>query len=154
TGSLAATSNDAQAVLPASVGFLAADNGVKSGIAVTLKTAGSRTITFTDTTDPTLTVTSEAISVVPAAAHQHAISGLDSPPVSRHAGTLPVTVLDEFGNVATAYQGTIGFSSTDTLAGLPATYTFTPADSGTKTFQAVLKTVGTHSISAADTVTA
>src|SRR5206468_1383662 len=45
------------------------------------------------------------------------------------------------------------FSSTDGSAALPANYTFTSGDAGVKSFTAALKTTGTKSISAADTVT-
>src|SRR5204862_3723614 len=64
-----------------------------------------------------------------------------------------VTVKDAFSNAATGYVGTVHFSSTDASAMLPANYTFISADAGVHTFSAALKTAGTRSISAADTVT-
>jgi hypothetical protein len=65
-----------------------------------------------------------------------------------------VTALDPYGNRATSYRGTIHFTSSDKKARLPANYTFTSADNGAHTFQngATLKTVGTQSITATDTV--
>src|SRR5207244_5047558 len=62
-------------------------------------------------------------------------------------------VKDAFSNTATGYVGTVHFSSTDASAVLPANYTFTSADAGVHNFSAALKTAGTRSISAADTVT-
>jgi len=64
-----------------------------------------------------------------------------------------VTVRDAFSNTATGYVGTVHFSSSDTNAILPANYTFTSGDAGVKSFSAALRTSGTRSISAADTVT-
>src|SRR5262249_14666319 len=55
--------------------------------------------------------------------------------------------------VATGYTGTVHFTSSDPHATLPANYTFTSSDSGTRNFSATLKTVGTRSITATDTVT-
>jgi hypothetical protein len=65
-----------------------------------------------------------------------------------------VTAKDANGNVAVGYTGTIKFTSTDGQAILPANYTFVGMDNGTHTFSATLKTPGTKSITAADTVTA
>jgi hypothetical protein len=52
------------------------------------------------------------------------------------------------------YVGTIGFSSDDSAATLPANYTFTPADHGSKTFSAILHappgTTVAHKIQATD----
>lgn len=58
-------------------------------------------------------------------------------PSSATAGTLAtvtVTALDNCGDTFTDYSGTVAFSSTDTVADLPANYTFVAGDSGTKTF--------------------
>ena len=70
-------------------------------------------------------------------------------------GSVTVTADDLYGNVATGYRGTVKFSSSDTNAALPANYTFTAANAGTHTFTngVTLKTVGTQSITATDTVT-
>lgn len=50
---------------------------------------------------------------------------------------LSVSLLDKFGNLAANYKGTVEFSSTDSLASLPGTFTFTPGDSGRHTFHDV-----------------
>ncbi|HEX7809284.1 MAG TPA: hypothetical protein VF608_11180 [Thermoanaerobaculia bacterium] len=47
---------------------------------------------------------------------------------------LTVTAYDVNSNVATNYRGTVQFTSTDTNATLPASYTFTAADNGTHFF--------------------
>jgi hypothetical protein len=63
-----------------------------------------------------------------------------------------VTALDAYGNRATAYRGTIHFTSTDAAAALPADYAFTSTDAGKHTFTVTLNTVGTQSITATDKV--
>jgi hypothetical protein len=62
-----------------------------------------------------------------------------------------VSALDVFGNLATGYAGTVHFSSSDARAGLPADFTFTPLDRGSFAFIVVLKSVGTQSLTVADT---
>jgi sugar lactone lactonase YvrE len=66
------------------------------------------------------------------------------------AGTFTVTVRDAVGDVVPDYQGTVQFTTTDPLAGLPPSYTFTADDQGTHTFTAIFGTVGTFSLTAQD----
>ena len=66
---------------------------------------------------------------------------------------LTVTAFDAYDNISVGYVGTVKFSSTDTLARMPADYTFTgsSADNGVHTFTGlVLKTGGTQTVTAAD----
>mgnify|MGYP003299294095 CR=1 FL=1 len=53
-----------------------------------------------------------------------------SPVGSGTAANATVTAKDAFGNVATAYTGTIHFTSSDGAATLPADYTFSAGDAG------------------------
>ena len=64
-----------------------------------------------------------------------------------------VTAKDAFGNTAVGYTGTVHFTSNDGQAVLPANYTFVAGDNGLHSFSATLKTAGTRSITATDTVT-
>ena len=68
---------------------------------------------------------------------------------------MTVTALTSAGATASSYLGTIQFSSSDVLAGLPANYTFTAADHGSHTFTGLIKldTAGSQSLSATDTST-
>ena len=68
------------------------------------------------------------------------------------AGTFTVTAKNADGTTDTAYTGTVHFTSSDGQAGLPANYTFTAADVGVHMFNATMKTAGTQSLTAADTV--
>jgi hypothetical protein len=64
---------------------------------------------------------------------------------SATAGTpfaVTVTALDALGNPAYNYAGTVGFTSTDAQAVLPANYTFTAADLGRHVFSVALETAG------------
>jgi hypothetical protein len=120
----------------------------------TLRTAGSQTLTATDSAVSALTGTSGTIAVSAAAASALVVAGYASPTVAGTAHSFTVTARDAYGNVADGYRGTVAFSSSDAQAALPANYTFTAADAGTHTFSATLKTAGSQSLTARDTVTA
>jgi FG-GAP-like repeat/RTX calcium-binding nonapeptide repeat (4 copies) len=79
------------------------------------------------------------------------VGGLPSPTTAGDAHTVTVTALDGNGNVMTGYVGTVHFTSTDSQAGLPPDYTFTPADQATHTFSVNLKTAGWATVAVADT---
>jgi probable HAF family extracellular repeat protein len=150
-GTVHFTSTDTQAVLPANYTFTASDNGVHS-FSATLKTAGSKLITATDTVTNSITG-SITVTVSPAAASTLRLTGYPSPSTAGTAHNFTVTAKDSYGNVATGYLGTVHFTSTDTQAVLPADYTFAASDHGAHTFSATLKTAGSKSITATDTVT-
>ena len=80
------------------------------------------------------------------------VSGFPGSETAGTSATVTVTAKDPNGNTATAYTGTVTFSSSDAQAVLPASYTFVPADNGTHTFNVTLKTVATQSITATDSV--
>ena len=64
-GTVHFTSSDPQAVLPANYTFTAADAGTHQ-FGVTLKTAGSQTVTLSDPATATLAATSTPVAVFPA----------------------------------------------------------------------------------------
>ena len=150
-GTIHFTSTDGKAVLPANYTFTAADAG-RHTFSATLKTAGTQSLTVTDTTTAGLTGTDGGIMVKPAAASQFIITG----PSSVSAGvpfSLTLTVEDAYGNVVTGYTGTIHFTSTDKTATLPKNYTFTAADKGVHAFSGlVLRKKGTQKITLTDTL--
>ena len=153
TGSVAFTSSDSQATLPANYTFTRdpGDAGVHT-FSATLKTAGTQSITGTDTSNSSVTSTESGIKITPAAASNVVLSGF---PTTAQAGTayvLTVTIYDSYGNVATGYNGSIDFASSDAQAVLPANYTFNSNDKGTHSFfTTTLNTVGTQSITVATT---
>jgi uncharacterized protein (TIGR03437 family) len=144
-GTVHFTSTDGSATLPA-------DSTLTNGVGTfssTLKTAGNRTITATDTVTSSITGTSGTITVNAAAATTFTVTAL-SPETAGIAFNVTVTALDQFANTATGYAGTVHFTSTDPSATLPANSTLT---NGTGTFSVTLKTPGTRAITATDTVT-
>jgi hypothetical protein len=87
--------------------------------------------------------------------HAEADHLLVSAPSTVTAGTpftITVTAETVCGNVANYFTGTVHFSSSDVLAGLPPDYTFTAADQGVHSFTVTLETAGTRSITARDTL--
>ncbi|HEY7425012.1 MAG TPA: hypothetical protein VH682_12345 [Gemmataceae bacterium] len=150
-GTVQFSSSDQQAGLPASYTFTAADQGVHT-FSVTLKTAGSQSLTATDTATGSISGSESGIVVQPAAASQLVLSAPSS--VSHGvAFSVTVTALDPYGNVATGYLGTIHFSSSDSNAKLPPNYTFTASDGGVHTFtgQFILSKKGTKTLTVTDT---
>ena len=156
-GTIHFTSTDPAAVLPADYLFTAGDAGMHTFTSgATLKTAGSRTITATDTANSGLAGTSSGITVNAAGA-THLVVTAPSSAAAGAAFSVTVTAQDQFNNTATGYTGTIHFIKTDSGAGsaVPADYTFTGGDAGVHTFSnsATLVTTGNQTITATDTVT-
>ncbi len=148
-GTIQFSSTDVSAGLPANYTFTAADDGSHT-FTITLKTAGSQSITATDTTTSAVTGTLSGITVSPAAASQFILSGLGSTVTAGTTQSVTVTAEDAYGNVATGYAGTVNFTSSDASAVLPASYTFTTSDKGIHTFSLTFKTAGTQSVTVAD----
>jgi hypothetical protein len=150
TGTVHFTSSDAKAALPADYTFSSADAGTHA-FRVILKTAGSQSISATDTRTSSLAATSAGITVNPAAAAKFVLTAPTS--VKRGvAFSLTLTVQDTFGNIVTGYTGTVHFTSSDGTATLPANYTFTAADAGVHTFASstILRKKGTQTLTVTD----
>jgi hypothetical protein len=152
TGTVQFSSSDTKALLPANYTFTTADAGVHT-FSATLKTAGTQSITAADTTTGSLTGSETGVTVNSATASTMSVAGFPSPTTAGVAGNFTVTLKDSYGNIATGYTGTVHFTSSDGKASLPANYNFTAADAGVHAFSVTLKTAGTQSITAKDTVT-
>jgi large repetitive protein len=116
--------------------------GSQSGV---LKTAGTDSITATDTTNPSITGTG-FFTVQPGVATHFGISA----PPSAYVGapiSYTLTAYDLYGNVATSYGGTVVFTSTDLSAILPGS---SAISNGTGIFSATMETVGLQTITATD----
>jgi hypothetical protein len=149
-GTIQFTSSDAQATLPATYTFTAADNGVHTFTAV-LRTAGAQYIAATDYGSFSWSIGTQAnYTVNPAAASQMVLSGYPSTTTAGVANSFTVTAKDAYGNTATGYTGTVSFSSSDPQAGLPGAYTFTAGDAGLHSFNATFKTAGSRSLTVND----
>jgi hypothetical protein len=151
TGTIHFTSSDGKAVLPADYTFGAQDAGTHA-FSATLKTAGTQSITATDATGA-LAGTDGGITVKPAPASTMVVGDFPAPVTAGVADSFTVTMEDVYGNIASGYRGTVHFRSSDSQAVLPGNYTFTSNDAGLHTFSATLKTAGTQSITATDTMT-
>jgi hypothetical protein len=151
TGTVHFTSSDPQAVLPADYTFSPANQGVQT-FTVILETAGSQSITATDTVTGSITGSESGIVVNPGVATHFLVSG----PSSIRSGTsfnLTVTALDAYGNVATSYTGTVKFLDSASGATLPGNYTFKASDAGVHTFTRLkLKTKGLQTLTIEDTL--
>jgi multiple sugar transport system substrate-binding protein len=159
TGTIQFTSSDPDAVLPADYIFTATDNGVHTfsyalSPALVLKTAGTQSVTATDADSPGIHGSQTGIVVNPGVATHLAVTGMVTPRTAGSYGTVTVTAKDAYGNTAKSYTGTVHLTSTDGAAVLPANYTFTASDAGVHKFGVTLKTAGTKSVTATDTVTA
>jgi len=143
-GTVHFTSSDPQAVLPP-------DSQLTSGVGffmATLKTLGQQTITATDKANPKLTSTTSINVIAGPAAKLAVVAPATATPVASIAFT--VTALDQFNNVASAYGGTVHFTSSDAIAVLPADSTLTNSFGS---FSATLKTLGIQTISVNDKAT-
>jgi uncharacterized repeat protein (TIGR03803 family) len=150
TGTIHFTSSDSPAGLPADYTFQSSDQGVHT-FTGTLYTAGSQSITGTDTSNGSITGV-QGITVSAAAVTHLVISG----PSSVRSGTafsVTVTAADAYGNTVTGYTGTVHFSDSLSGATLPANYTFTSGDAGVHTFTGLkLKTKGLQTLTVTDTL--
>ena len=140
-GTVHFTSSDPQAALPSDS---ALTNGMGS-FPVTMKTAGSQTITATS---GSISGSSSAIAVAAGAAAKLAVAAPGAAPVAGTAFNITVSAVDGFNNVATGYSGTVQFSSTDPQATLPGLSQLTK---GTGSFAVTLKTAGNQTVSATET---
>jgi hypothetical protein len=145
-----ALANDTQAVLPPDYTFTAADAGTHTFTATLTKTVGTSS-PFINAKDLATGVnTFGTIFVTPLAP-----VGLSMSAFSTASTGIPTSVVvsavDQFGNVAPGYTGTVHFTSSDPQAVLPADYTFTAADNGSRAFTLTLSTAGTQTLSVTDT---
>jgi hypothetical protein len=148
-GTIHFTSSDPQAVLPPDFTFAASDHGKKS-LTVTLKTAGSQTVSVADITRAAAAGKSAVVSVAAAAASGLQVTGYATPDAAGAAHSFSVTAVDPFGNPAPTYRGKVQFGTGDSAALLPPDYTFVAADHGRHSFNATYATAGTWSLTAAD----
>ena len=155
TGTVHFTSSDSRASLPADTAFVAGDNGVHAFTnSVVLKTVGSQSVTVTDTVTASITGSQPGISVTAGAATTLVVTGFPLNPTAGVPGVITVTATDAYGNTATAYAGTVKISSSDSQTSLPANHTYIAADAGVASFTVTLKTTGSQTLTATDTLTA
>jgi DNA/RNA endonuclease G (NUC1) len=146
TGTVHFTSSSAGS-LPADYTFVAGDNGAHT-FSVTLTSTGAQSITAAD---GAITGTANTTVAPPPATH----FSVTTP--GSVAAAIPfnvtVTALNASNATATAYAGTVHFTSSS-AGTLPADYTFVAADNGVHTFAVTLVSAGSQTLTATDTVAA
>jgi hypothetical protein len=159
SGTLNFASSDPQVSDGSGLPINATMTGGTGFFSAVLKTQGNQTITASDLT-ASITGTSNTVAVGVAGPLQFAVtpnlavnSGVLSGPTSFAITGQPlsftVKAVDPFGNLIPTYAGTVQFASSDSAASLPPPSTLT---GGVGTFSATLKTPGTQTITATDTV--
>src|SRR5262249_46207867 len=138
-GTVHVTSSDGQATLPPDFTFTATDAGVHN-FSATLQTAGTQSITTTDTANSSITGTG-LVQVNAAPATHLGLTGYPAAPAGT-GGFVLVQALDPFGNVDPNYTGTVHLTSTDPQPYLDPDYQFGAQDGGQHYFFAVLYTAG------------
>ena len=142
SGTVHFISSDALANLPADATLV---NG--SGFfAVVLETSGNQTISVADSASSTVNGASAPIVVLAAAANHFSISA-PATAITGSSFKVTVTALDQYGNKAASYSGTVHISSSDSAATLPASATVT---AGIGIFTTILATAGSQTLTATD----
>jgi hypothetical protein len=149
TGTVHFSSSDTSAgvALPPDYTFTAADAGSHT-FSATLIRSGPQTMTVSDAAN-NLSATS-SIAVNPAPATKLVLTSASSTTPAGSPVSFAVAARDNNGNIDTSYAGRIHFTSSDPSGSLPADATLT---NGQGSFTATLKTIGSQSITATDTVT-
>jgi hypothetical protein len=138
-GTIHFTSSDGAATLPANTTLI---SGIGT-FSATLATSGTQTITVTDTNTGSIVGSFNALP-----ATHFGISAAGNATSGAGFG-LTVTALDAYNNAATGYNGTLHFSSSDTVAGLPIGGL--QLTNGVGTFSAVLLTTSSRTLVVTDT---
>ena len=152
SGTVALSSGDGLATLPASVTLGSGDQGSVSVPAVVLRTSGPQTVVAADTSSWQLQNGTVTVAVTAAALTQLTLNNVPSTVSIATVITPVVAGADMFGNPAGSYRGRVTLTSSDPCATLPAPYTFGAVDAGSRSFtgQLVLNTLGTQSVTATD----
>jgi autotransporter-associated beta strand protein len=157
TGTVAFTSTDGQAVLPANYTFtsggLTSDDGVHTFTA-TLKTAGSQTVTATDSVTSSINGTTNAVLVNAGAFSKYVVAlATGSTVTAGNPFTFTVQAADQFGNAVSGYTGpgtvTVGVSPSDPQGSVPTSLALNGAGAGFAS--GTLKTVGSYTVTVTGT---
>ena len=145
SGTVHLTSTDPHAVLPPD---FALSHGL-GGASLTLKTGGDQTVTVTDTTNESITGTSNTIAVSGGyGVITHFSVTVPSTATVGTGFTISVTALDQYNSTVTTYSGTVHFTSSDGSAALPAN---SPLTNGAGSFPVTFNVSGYQTVTATDT---
>jgi hypothetical protein len=151
TFTITAAANGATAALTTPA---ATDASGLTSVTATANTVAGGPYTVTANVSPALgTPAAFTLTNTPGPATTLTVAGYPSPVVAGVAHPFTVTELDQYGNVATGYSGTVRFTSSDTRATLPADSPFVAGDAGVHSFSAAFGSSGVQSLTATDTAT-
>jgi len=148
-GTVLLVSDDPLAVLPAEVQFGPDDHGVRR-LLVQLNTKGLITLTASVKLRPEIRDSAVVDVLGPSGKTERLALSATPLTISGIAFSLTVTAMDKSGGVETGFRGTVAFTSTDPLATLPASSSFTKAHAGRRVFNVVLRSLGLQQIVATD----
>src|SRR5207249_212169 len=122
---------------------------------VTLKMAGSQTVTGTDTVTSSITGTTRTITVSHVATTHYTVSASVSSGAAGNAFDITVTALDAYGNTDPGYTGTVHFPSSGGQPVPSAAHSRSSGDAGVHTFTSgvTLKTADSQTVTGTDTAT-
>lgn len=138
------SSTDSNAILP----LESALSGGSATFGVTLRTAGTQSITANDKANPAIIGRQTGIVVNDLATH-FVVTGFSSGAAAGVPGQITVTAEDASGNPVAGYLGTVHFASSDHNAILPSDARLT---GGTGTFSVVFNSSGVQTLTVNDTV--
>src|SRR5467141_721778 len=149
-GTIRFASSDARASPIPDTTFGPADLGVKV-VAVQFGTTGRQSLSASDIATASI-AGSASTQVTNSPAARLVLSGIPPATLSGTPLTVTVTAVDNHGNVATDFTGTVHFASTVPKAAVPPDYAFTANDQGSPTFAVVLTSAmtSTLTVSSAD----
>src|SRR5712691_11801720 len=117
--------------------------GIALVLTIGLAGFGTATIALSDDGGVvTVASTDSSPNSTTAASATHLRVEAGSPQTAGSEFSVTVTALDASDNTVTGYTGTVSFTSTDGAATLPADYTFTANDRGSKPFSVTLNHSG------------
>ena len=151
-GTVHLTSTDSQANLPSDYTFTPSDSGSHTfnvDLRTTTPNGVAWAISIVDTADPTTMTTFTGFEITNAAAARFVLNA-SSGIIAGTPFKLKVSVLDAYGNRVKNYFGTIHFTNTAGLFGLPTDYTFDSNDVGDHSFTITLTTEGSQTVTVAD----
>ena len=138
------TSSDVRASLPSTLSFT---SGVSQPFPLTFASAGTQTITLTDTKNASPTGSIQ-VTVLVGAVAKYGFGGLSASTKSGQATTFNIVAQDAYGNTVTGYSGSAQVTTSDAKAVLPSNPSF---GSGVATGVSVtFKTNGAQTLTATD----
>src|SRR5205085_679759 len=135
TGTVAFSGGGTSPALPGNYSFLPGDNGTHTFSATQIGRATCRD-RANNSVIATITGNSSTIADNHAGATTFTVTGPAAATADTCAHPITVTAMDAYGNTATGYTGTVGFTGGGTSPALPGNYSFLAGDNGTHTFSA------------------